>query len=426
MPVNSFRAFAIAAVGLLGLAACSQGPQQDSSETTAPVSAIVYSGARLIAGDGSVIDDAVFVVDDSRFVAVGPAGQVSAPAGAARVDLAGKTVMPAIVDAHVHLNTTRDALIDDLKRRAYFGVGAAISMGSDLDDVPLAVRDEVIPGAARFRSAGKGFARPEPGRREVHWINSAEEGVAGVREEVARKVDLIKVWVDDRGGQFEKLTPEMYGAIINEAHANGLRVAAHIFTLEDAKGLLRAGIDIFAHGVRDGDIDDDFLGLVAEHPDTILIPNLPARGVPAEYSWLSGSIPDGQLATLMNAEPDPAEQEAFGIQARNLDRLYQAGMTIAMGTDGNTAWAPHTEMEDMVIAGMSPADVIVAATRNSARVLGIDDIGTIEAGNSADFLVLDADPLDDITNTRRINAVYLRGEVVDRDALRASWGTASD
>jgi imidazolonepropionase-like amidohydrolase len=367
-------------------------------------------------GDGSTIEEGAFVVEDGVIAQVGPTATVSLPEGATRVDLSGMTVMPAIVDAHVHLSTTRDALVEDLRERAFFGVGAALTMGSDLVDEPLAVRDERIPGAARFRSAGTGITRPEPGRREVHWVDTEEQARQAVRAETARDVDLIKIWVDDRDGRYEKLTPELYGAILDEAHANGLKVAAHIFRLEDARGLLRAGIDVLAHGVRDRDIDDELLALVAEHPDTVLIPNLPPRGVPTDLTWLAGALPAEELAALEERQTETEAQEPFAIQARNLDRLDEAGMTIAFGTDGNTAWAPHVEMEDMVAAGMSPADVIVAATRNAAAVLGIDEMGTIAEGKSADFVVLEANPLDDITNTRRIAGVYLRGEPVDRES----------
>ena len=329
------------------------------------------------------------------------------------------TVMPAIVDAHVHMSTTRDELIADLQLRAYFGVGAAISMGSDDVGTPLEIRNEVIPDAARFLSAGLGITAPEPGRRVVHWVTTEDEGRQAVRVEAARNVDMIKIWVDDRDGQYDKLSPEMYAAIIDEAHANGIPVAAHIFNLEDGKGLLRAGVDVFAHGVRDRDIDQEFLDLVAERPDVVLVPNLPARGVPTDLGWLAGTMPDDQLQALQATEADPAAQEAHGIQARNLARLSEAGMIVAFGTDGNTPWAAHVEMEDMVEAGMSPADVIVAATRTSAAALRLTDMGTIEAGKSADFVVLEANPLDDITNTRRIASVYLRGEEVDREGIRA-------
>jgi imidazolonepropionase-like amidohydrolase len=400
------------------LAACTPSPQETPVAPPAapaavpePVAATVYRGARLILGDGNVIENGSFVVQDGRFSAVGTSDSVTTPAGATIVDLAGTTVMPTLIDGHVHLNTTREALIEDLRQRVQYGVSAAFGMGMDGDAVPLQVRDEAAPGIALYRSAGRGITTPEPGRTDVpHWVSTEDEARAAVRAEAARGVDIIKIWVDDRNGQYERLTPALFGAIIDEAHAHQLRVTAHIFGLQDAKDLLSAGVDAFAHGVREQDIDDEFVQMMLQRPHVVVVPNLPARGVATDLEWLRGTIPDEQLQRLLDApQGQQATLDAFGIQARNLKRLSDAGVRIAMGTDGNVAWGPHIEMEDMVASGMSPLDVITAATSASAAYLLLDDRGMLAPGKMADFLVLDGNPLEDITHTRRIREVYLGG-----------------
>lgn len=376
----------------------------------------VFEGARVIVGDGTTLDNATVVVEGDRFTQVGPAARVKVPAGAARVGAGGKTIMPAIVDAHVHTSTTEAALVNDLQRRARFGVGAALSLGLDGTDAAFIQRGKTVPTLARIYTAGRGITAPEKGRTDVpYWITTPDEGRKAVRELAAKQVDIIKIWVDDRDGKFPKLTPELYGAVIDEAHRNQQRVTAHVYSLEDAKGLLKAGVDSFAHGVRDRDVDEEFMALVKARPNFVLIPNMPDRGVAADYSWLRGSITDAELAKIQAGATDrPQAQQTFGIQARNLAKMSAAGVKIVVGTDGNTPWAPHVEMADMVASGMTPGQVIVAATQNGAEFLRIPNTGTIENGKVADFIVLDANPLDDITNTRRINAVYLRGTVVDR------------
>ena len=407
-------------IGLPLLSACSAPETEQARDATG---VMVFEGGRLLVGDGRVIENATFIVDDDRLVAVGRADEVEAPPGAERVDLTGRTVMPAIIDTHVHLGDTRDELVEDLQRKAYYGVGVVLSLGRGSSDMAFQVRDEVLPNAARYRTVGRGITRPEPGRTEIpYWIETEEAARTAVRELAAQNVDMVKIWVDDRNGQFDKLTPELYGPVIDEAHQHGLRVTAHVYTLEDAKGLLRADLDAFAHGIRDMDIDDEVVELFAERRNVVLVPNLPNPGVATDLSWLSGTIPQDELQGMQDRSVDrPAAQEAFGIQARNLARLSAEGVTIAFGTDGGAGWSPHAEMEDMVRAGMTAADVIVAATRNSATLLALDDVGTLEAGKIADFVVLEANPLDDITNTRRIVDVYLRGTAVDRAALSAGW-----
>ena len=391
---------------LILLAGCATGPQE---------SATAYEGARVIVGDGRVIESATLVVQGGKLSQVGPSADVRVPEGATRVSAAGKTIMPMLIDTHVHLHADRDGLIRDLKQRAYYGVSTVLSLGTDGYEA-LSVRNEAIPGAARYLSAGRGITMAEPGRTTVpYWIKSSEEGRKAVQELAEHKVDIVKVWVDSRDGKYQKVPPEMYGAIIDEAHKRGLRVTAHLFDLEDAKGLIRAGVDALAHGVRDRDIDDEIVALFKQRPNLWLTPNLPDRGVKVDNSWLQPSLGPSQFAMLEKANTDrPKAQAFYGIQARNLARLNAAGVRITLGTDGNRPWGPHEEALDMVMAGMTPMQVIVAATRNGAEFLRLADTGTLEAGKSADFIVLNANPLDDITNTRRISQVILRGAAVER------------
>jgi imidazolonepropionase-like amidohydrolase len=412
--------------------------------------AMLFEGARLIVGDGSApIENSAFLVENNKFTRIGKKGALEAPAGATRVDLSGKTVMPALVDAHTHLGWaviktgkidadtyTRENLVDHLRRYAYYGIAAAQSMGIDRGEIPYEVRANPSPDAALFRIAGRGMAMPNAGPGADYWrpvaygVSTEAEARKDVQELAAKKVDLVKMWVDDRNGTVEKLTPPLYRAIIDEAHKHNLRAAAHIYYLADAKELLRSGIDIFAHGIRDRDIDDEVIALFKQHPNVYVIPNLPDRETTEEdLRFAAETVPPAQIQkmrdAIANMKPEAAKKarEFYAIQARNLAKLNKAGVRIGFGTDSSAAvgWNAHQELTDMVAAGMTPAQVIVAATRTAAEIMKLDQLGTVAAGKSADFLVLDANPLDNINNTRRINTVYLRGKKVDRAAMRAEW-----
>ena len=421
---GSSRSSCLLFAGLLLVTACSPQVESPAAQTTGVT---VFEGARLIVGDGSEpIEDAAFIIENDGFTEVGRRGELQVPAGAARVDLTGKTVMPTIIDLHVHFRGEREAFVDRLERQAYFGVGAVLSIGGE-GDLSSEMRNNPIPGAALFRDGGRGIRGP--GTQGVPVASEAEARRAA-QEHAAQQVDMIKIYVDDRYGEVEKMTPTLYGAIIDEADRQGFRVFAHLRYLEDAKGLLRAGLHGFAHGVRDREIDEEFVALIKERPDVFLTPNLPPRGVMPDLSWIRDAHPPeaferileeantGTSALAFNLE---RPREPFTIQAANLARLNAEGVRIGFGTDSSVGWGVHIEMEDMVAAGMTPAEVIVAATQTSAEILGLTDHGTVAVGKSASFIVLDANPLDDITNTRRIADVYIRGTAVNRADLRARW-----
>ena len=423
----------------------------------------LFEGARLVAGDGrQPIERSAFLVDGARIVQVGRQGEIRVPPGAARVDLTGNTVIPALIDAHSHIgymkdltsgpqNYTRENILDHMQRFAYFGVAASQAMGSDFGDLPFQLREEFSagthPGAARFLTAGRGLApedevRPDNMRHSAYTIRTEDDARRAVRELAARKVTIVKTWVDDRGGTIRKLTPALYVAIIDEAHTHGMRVAVHASGLADAKALLRANIDIFAHMI--GDVDDEFIALVKQHPRTSVLLALggPRRTVYAPWidpphPLVAETVSPAQIARLRArlAGTTPAartrDQAAWNRLADGIRRLNAAGVRIGVGTDGGgqtgdqfVGWTMHTEMENMVAAGMTPAQVLVAATKTSAEILGLTELGLVAVGKSADFVVLDANPLDDITNTRRFASVYLRGQPVDRARLRAQWTAA--
>jgi imidazolonepropionase-like amidohydrolase len=432
-----------------------------ASQTPRTTGGTLFEGARLIVGDGKApIENSAFVVENNKFTRVGKKGEIRLPAGAARLDLTGKTVMPALVDVHSHFgflnqrdgsmskaNFNRENLLDHLHRYAYHGFAAAISMGTDMGDLPYQLREEVHPGAALFRTVGRGLAWPGSGpndasRNDVPYVvTTVEQARRAVQDLAPHRPDFVKIWVDDRNHTQKKLTPELYGAAIDEAHKHNLRAIAHVFDLEDAKGLMRAGIEGFTHLVRDKDIDDEFIALLKQHPGVFFTPNLGITSRAIESgrpAWLDDpllheTIPAGEISRLekqfANRTPDAlaSTRASWDLQVRNLTKLRAAGARIVLGSDSagdpsrTMGWHAIWELDALAKAGMTPSEVIVASTRLAAETLKLDRLGMVAAGNSADFVVLNANPLDNIANTRKIDKVYLRGQEVDRAALRAAW-----
>jgi imidazolonepropionase-like amidohydrolase/streptogramin lyase len=429
--------------------------EAQAQTSTSTATATVFEHARVIAGEGgAALDDAAFVVENGRFTQVARRGAIRVPAGAAHVDLGGKTVMPALVDAHVHLgyrrgstftadNYTRDNLLDELDRFSYYGVAAVLEAGTGRGQLPFQLRGESHSGA-RYLTAGRGFAMPNAGpgvpmRDAAYGVTTEAEARRDVQDLAANHPDLIKIWVDDRNSTVEKLKPNLYRAIIDEAHKHGIRVMAHINALEDAKDLLRAGIDGFAHVVRDKEVDAELIALLHQHQNVFFVETLWGERnaiYAAKPGWLGnrlllGPFADAEITSLANGFSASASRESAERLLRNVAALNRAGVRLGLGTDtggvsggGYFGLASLLELELLVKAGLTPAQAIAAGTRTSAAILGLDTLGVISPGKSASFIVLDGNPLDDIANTQKISAVYLDGRALDRSALLAKWSGA--
>ena len=340
--------------------------------------------------------------------------------------------------------------LDDLNRAAYFGVRAVLAQGIDPGDLVYEIRNDQQmgrAGGARLLTAGRGIGAPNAGPGAAAYqgiayeVTTPDEGRSVVRELAARKVDLVKIWVDDRGGRAPRMPPPVYRAIIDESHRHGLKVNAHVFYHADAEGLVDAGIDALAHLVRDRDMD---AGLVAAivRLGVYVMPNLGGAerttyaGVPPWFEeplllrLLRESVPAPVIERMRasfvgrDSAAATAARGRYAILQRSLSKLSEAGARIILGSDTGLedhffGYAEQRELEAMVGAGMTPAQVIVAATSRPAEYLGLRGMGSLAPGTRADFLVLAANPLDDIRQTRRIEAVYFDGREVNRAALRA-------
>jgi imidazolonepropionase-like amidohydrolase len=386
--------------------------------------AIAFTGATLIDGTGRApVANAVILVNAGRVVAAGPAGQVTIPREAERIALSGKFIIPGLINSHGHINAP-----DDLKTYAVHGVTTVVSRGGENEAVFAARASQNVSTLNRARVYVSGPVltpnSPDEARRMV-------AGVAGQR------VDWVKIRVDDNLGTSQKMLPAVYRAVIDEAHRHGLRVAAHLYYLADARALLDAGADFLAHSVRDTDVDDAFVGalrgsgrcytptlmrevstfIYESTPDFFADPFFRAH---ANASWVATlSEPARQAATRENRAAQQYKAQ-LPVATRNAKRLFDAGVPVVMGTDTGPmgrfqGYFELMELEMMVRGGFTPAQALASATTVAARCMGLDrELGSLEPGKWADFVVLDADPTRDIANIRRIHSVWTAGNRVTR------------
>jgi imidazolonepropionase-like amidohydrolase len=435
-----------------------------SQSRTLPSTPVLYEGARLIVGDGSpAIESGAFVVQNGRITALGRRGAVAAPSGAARVDLTGKTVMPAMVNAHAHFgyegftrasgealpeNFTPANLLDHLQREAFYGVGTANDGGSA--PVALSLQFQLDQAASNFPAAAQywfnaGIVPPNggpdsiliKGTRPLHAnyeVLRAPEARAAVQDVLAKNIKQVKIWLGDRGGSYPAMPYQVYDAVIDEAHKNGIRVHAHATTLRDQKDAVRANVDVLVHMVQDVAIDDELSTLLKEkRPYWATVIALGDRSDvcdndPFSTQSLSDKIVVDIRATSCNPSATAAAREDR--LKHNFMKMIDSGARLILGTDagirpGNAFGSSgHHEIAHWVQMGLTPAQAIIAATSRPAEALGLKDVGTLGEGRSADFIVLNANPLDDIRNMREIASVYLRGALLDRNALIAKWKKA--
>jgi imidazolonepropionase-like amidohydrolase len=423
---------------------------------------IVLTNVTIIDGTGRPAQrNRTVVIQGDRIQSIG-AGHEHTPLSAKVIDLQGQTIMPLIINAHGHLgltqgttqsaaNQTDENLRHQLLRYQEYGVGAVLSMGTDgkrFAEIRKESRRGALPGAEVY-TAGIGFGAKNGvppatmGFTEVFRPETPAEARSEVAQQVSQEPDFIKIWVDDFWGQYPKMPPEIFGAIIDEAHKNRLRVAAHVYHLEDARLLVADGVDVLAHSIRDADIDNALIAEMKKH-NVAYIPTLSLDDFAFAYGdspkWVddpffTAALDPGVLQMITSPEYKAKvqsnkvtvqEQAALPQAMHNLKKIYDAGILVTLGTDSGATpiriqgFAEHMELALMVQAGLTPIQAITVATLNAAKLLHIEDqYGTLTAGEKANFIVLEKDPSQDIHNTQTIRAVWKDGNKISDGPLAA-------
>lgn len=433
-----------ATAAALSFAAGANALAQPASQLT------VLQGGRIIDGKGGAPVEGSIVIRDGRIDTIQAPG-AQPPAGAKVVDVRGKTLIPALIAGHAHLgitngtasgaaNITEANVTRQLQKYARHGVGTVAVFGTDHDFI-YAMRADQRAGKLALPTiltAGHGFGVPDGappiamGMDQVYRPTTIEAVRKDFDALLAQKPDLVKIWVDDFGDKStKKMDPALYREVIQQAHKSGLKVVAHVYYLEDAKRLARDGVDLFGHSVRDKPVDAELIALMKEK-NIAYIPTLALD----DAFFVYADKPDWMNTPFFKASLDAGVGEwlaspAYKVKSiskkdlatakANVLALHKAGIKVGMGTDSGATvarlqgFAEHRELELLIEAGLSPMQALQAATSVNAAILGIDqDRGSLVAGKQADILVLDANPLDDIRNTRKIHAIWLRGVPVAR------------
>lgn len=448
-------------LGVAGLLLTLAGTRPGATVPARPADAqapLAIVGAQIWDGSGKpAVRNGVIVINGDRIEAIGPQGSVAVPKNARVIQAQGKTVIPGLINAHGHVgmtrglkmareNYTRENVIEQLKQYGRYGITTVMSLGTDFEPMfelrGPAKPDE--PVRATALTAGRGFTGRNgypavlPGNAGVpREVDSVEEVRSQVEELARQKVDMVKIWVDDHWGHYSKIRPELYRVIIDEAHKRNLRVMAHVFYLDDAKGLAQAGIDGLAHSVRDKEVDAELIALLKKQ-NRFAVPTLVREESTFIYAtppkflddpffsrWTDSNVikqlKDPAYGAKIKADPDfPKYPGQLSMAQRNLKKLWEAGVKVAFGSDTGPparfqGYFEHRELELMTQAGLKPAEALQAATRNAAECLGIArDFGTLEKGKRADLIVLDADPLKDIRNAHKINRIWIGGREMER------------
>ncbi|MCY1043038.1 amidohydrolase family protein [Corallococcus sp. bb12-1] len=429
-----------------------------ASAAPPPSRTVVFQGGRVLDGSGGApLENAAVVVRDGRIVSVGPADKAKVPKGAEIIDFAGKTLLPGLISDHSHVgqtvgatvgsqNYTRENIERQLRQFAAYGVTTVTALGMNrplFNEVRKEAHADTFTGADLF-GAGQGIGVPEGGPPQAMTNNAPdqifrpsteEEARVAVRTLAKNRVDLVKVWVDSFLGKVPKMKPDIYQAVIDESHKQGLRVAAHIHDLEDARAMVAAGVDIIAHGVRDQPVDAAFIQAMKKR-GVWYVPTLELDEATVVYADLPRLVDDPVLAPALSPElraqfqdaawrkktlEDPKADEArhaLSTNQTNLKALYDAGVKVGFGTDSGATplripgYAEHRELKLMVIAGLTPVQALAVATGNAADLLKLKDRGRIAPGRRADLLLVEGDPATDITAVDRIASVWRQGRQV--------------